>query len=308
MALTPTDLPEPVVPATNKWGILAKSTTTDFPAMSWPNAKDKLDVEVLKAFEDKISVKRTIFLLVLGISIPTTDLPSITSTTLTLLTANDLAISWAIFVTLLAFVPGANSISNLVTTGPGKTETTSAVTPNSASFNSNRLAKELRSSLDKDDPSSKALSNNAVLGILVFSSSSSVFVADLGLGTGWISGFVFSGSGFFWTSELATFISAGFFWDIKSASALFLAFISDLAFCFSWYFLTLFLMVLNKLNKNSLSFLRTIITKDPVLSIKLVQVKLKANENAGMRKSIIKINEPNWPKIPERKIKTVLPI
>ncbi len=52
-------------------------------------------------------------------------------------------------------------------------------------------------------------------------------------------------------------------------------------------------MVLNKLNKNSLSFLRTIITKDPVLSIKLVQVKLKANENAGMRKSIIKINEPN---------------
>ena len=44
------------------------------------------------ALEDNISVRRTIFLLVFGISIPTYDLPSI-SITLTLLTDNDLAIS-----------------------------------------------------------------------------------------------------------------------------------------------------------------------------------------------------------------------
>ena len=41
MALIPTDLPDPVVPATNKWGIFAKSTTMGCPAMSTPKAKVK---------------------------------------------------------------------------------------------------------------------------------------------------------------------------------------------------------------------------------------------------------------------------
>ncbi|MNH46156.1 hypothetical protein D3C85_1867220 [compost metagenome] len=36
MVLTPTDLPEPVVPATSRCGILARFTTTGSPAMSWP--------------------------------------------------------------------------------------------------------------------------------------------------------------------------------------------------------------------------------------------------------------------------------
>ena len=34
IAFTPTDLPEPVVPATNKCGALAKSVTTGLPEMS----------------------------------------------------------------------------------------------------------------------------------------------------------------------------------------------------------------------------------------------------------------------------------
>ena len=38
MQLTPTDLPEPVVPATSKWGILAKLAITGAPAMSLPIA------------------------------------------------------------------------------------------------------------------------------------------------------------------------------------------------------------------------------------------------------------------------------
>jgi hypothetical protein len=37
MALMPTDLPEPVVPATSRWGILARSATTGLPAMSLPS-------------------------------------------------------------------------------------------------------------------------------------------------------------------------------------------------------------------------------------------------------------------------------
>ena len=41
IALTPTDLPEPVVPATSKWGILARSTTTGLPAMSLPKERVK---------------------------------------------------------------------------------------------------------------------------------------------------------------------------------------------------------------------------------------------------------------------------
>ncbi len=34
----PTDLPEPVVPATSRCGILARSATTALPAMSLPSA------------------------------------------------------------------------------------------------------------------------------------------------------------------------------------------------------------------------------------------------------------------------------
>ena len=61
--------------------------------MSCPNARERGDGEFLKALDERISLNRTIFLFVFGISIPTTDLPSITSTTLTLLTARERAIS-----------------------------------------------------------------------------------------------------------------------------------------------------------------------------------------------------------------------
>ena len=52
------------------------------------------------------------------------DLPSITSTTLTLLTARDLARSLAMLETWDALVPGARLSSNLVITGPGKLSST----------------------------------------------------------------------------------------------------------------------------------------------------------------------------------------
>ena len=92
-------------------------------------------------------------------------MPSITSTTLTLLTDKDLAMSWAIPVILLAFVPGAGCISNLVTTGPGITDSTEASIPNSSNFVSNKEAISFNSSSDSEAPSSKALSKSSVLGI-----------------------------------------------------------------------------------------------------------------------------------------------
>ena len=44
MAFTATDLPEPVVPATNKCGIFDKSSTTGNPEISFPNAKVSFEV------------------------------------------------------------------------------------------------------------------------------------------------------------------------------------------------------------------------------------------------------------------------
>ena len=71
IAFNPTDFPEPVVPATSKCGIFAKSATTGLPEISLPNAKLKLDHEFLNASDDNISVSLTIFLLLFGISTPT---------------------------------------------------------------------------------------------------------------------------------------------------------------------------------------------------------------------------------------------
>ena len=56
----------------------------------------------------------------LGISMPTTDLPGITSTIRTLMTASDRARSFTRPLIRLTFRPGAGWISNRVTTGPGQ--------------------------------------------------------------------------------------------------------------------------------------------------------------------------------------------
>ena len=43
MAFKATDLPDPVVPATSRWGIFARSTTTGRPLMSLPRARVRMD-------------------------------------------------------------------------------------------------------------------------------------------------------------------------------------------------------------------------------------------------------------------------
>ena len=45
MAFTQTDLPDPVVPATSRWGIAARSAATAFPDTSRPRAKRRGDFE-----------------------------------------------------------------------------------------------------------------------------------------------------------------------------------------------------------------------------------------------------------------------
>ena len=47
MALMPTDLPEPVVPATSTCGILARSATTGLPMMSLPRPMVSMDLASL---------------------------------------------------------------------------------------------------------------------------------------------------------------------------------------------------------------------------------------------------------------------
>ena len=225
------------MPATSKWGILAKSTTIGLPEISCPSATLKFDGDDLKALELKISVSLTIFRLLLGISIPTKDFPSITSTTLTLLTDNDLAISWAMLVILLAFVPGAGWISNLVTTGPGKTDSTVASIPNSSSFVSKRDAISFNSFSERELPSSSALSSNSVLGIIAFSFLSWVSCARSSFGTSlnWTSSFI-GKSGCF-EVELTSSITFSLIWGSDE--------ILDLIESFTFFSLALDLALLN---------------------------------------------------------------
>ncbi|MNE10121.1 hypothetical protein D3C80_1028220 [compost metagenome] len=111
IAFTPTDLPEPVVPATSKCGIFARSVMTGLPPMSWPRARVTGDLKLSYSGVDNTSEKRTICRSSLGISIPTVVLPGITSTTRTLVTARERARSLARLEIRLTFTPAAGWIS-----------------------------------------------------------------------------------------------------------------------------------------------------------------------------------------------------
>ena len=131
-------------------------------------------------------------------------------------------------------MPGAGWISNLVTTGPGKTETTSASIPNSSNLISRSSDKDSRSSLLRESPSSNALSKSSVLGIFVTGSSSlpisdsdkSTLSSDLSLlrfitlwvlGTAFISGDFFVGAliGFDFEDSICLFFCISFIFPIK---------------------------------------------------------------------------------------------
>ena len=80
MPFTPTDLPEPVIPATKRCGIFAKSPTTGVPAISLPKATVSLDLASVNTDEERISLNITSWRFSLGNSMPMVFLPAIVST------------------------------------------------------------------------------------------------------------------------------------------------------------------------------------------------------------------------------------
>ncbi|MNR41261.1 hypothetical protein D3C85_1596260 [compost metagenome] len=100
-----------MVPATSRWGILARSVITGLPPMSCPRARVTGDLALSYSGVDSTSEKRTIWRSSLGISIPTVVLPGITSTTRTLVTASERARSLARLEIRLTLTPAAGWIS-----------------------------------------------------------------------------------------------------------------------------------------------------------------------------------------------------
>ena len=317
IALSPTDFPDPVVPATNKCGIFAKSTTIGLPEISWPSATLRFEGEDLKALEESISVSLTIFLLLLGISIPTYDLPSMTSTTLTLLTDSDLAISWAIFVILLAFVPGAGWISNRVTTGPGKTDSTVASIPNSSSLASRSSAIWFNSLSDKELPSSRALSSSSVLGIIAFSLVSSLSLSIFSFVTSFNGDSLLMGKSPCLRSCLLSSVCFSFIWgsfeilgfdEGLTLLSFLICIVVTIFFTFAKKRVNEFFRLCINLDKSWRLNLPEIINSSPVLSRVFNQEKLKANEVAGINNITRKINDPMSPIEEDNEVIISLPI
>ena len=128
IVLIATDFPEPVVPAISRWGILARLATTGPPPISLPSASGRLMLVSPKSRAARISRSTTISRLSLGSSMPITDRPGTVDTRADSAII-DRAISSARPITRLALRPGAGSNSYMVTTGPGRTDTISPLTP-----------------------------------------------------------------------------------------------------------------------------------------------------------------------------------
>ena len=117
IVFTQTDLPDPVVPAINKWGIEVKSPIIGTPEILLPKAIGNFNSRLLNRSFEIISLKKTLSLFSLGISIPTVFLPGITATRaevelVFLARSSD---KFTIFETL---TPAAGSNSYKLTTGP----------------------------------------------------------------------------------------------------------------------------------------------------------------------------------------------
>ena len=81
-----TDLPEPVVPATSRWGSFCKSLQIGLPCISFPRAIVSGDLDLSYSLEMIISLNDTVSLISFGISIPMDEVPGMLSTTLKLVT------------------------------------------------------------------------------------------------------------------------------------------------------------------------------------------------------------------------------
>ena len=115
IVLTQTDLPLPVEPAINKWGVLSILVKIASPATSFPNATDNGELSL--SLTNTSFIETSSFTL-FGISIPISDLPGIGASILTSLAARFNAISLLKFTILLTLVPGVGNIWNCVIDGP----------------------------------------------------------------------------------------------------------------------------------------------------------------------------------------------
>ena len=75
MALSPTDFPCPVAPATSRWGILARSNINTSLVMVFPTAQGSSICDSWNFFELSIDSIDTMFGLALGTSIPIVPFP-----------------------------------------------------------------------------------------------------------------------------------------------------------------------------------------------------------------------------------------
>ena len=165
MALMPTDLPDPVVPATNRCGIRARSATTAWPLISLPRAIVSAELASANTLALRISDSRTVWRLALGNSSPMTFLPGMVSTTRSDVSESARARSLPKLTIWLPLTPVAGSISYRVITGPGCAVTTLAATPKSASFFSmRREVYEMDSGLTVSTTAGGG-SSNATLGL-----------------------------------------------------------------------------------------------------------------------------------------------
>src|SRR3989338_2579502 len=107
MELINTDFPEPVAPATKRWGIRARSEIQGSPEMDFPNAKGSRYFRLRNSLFKRISFKEIMWRWSLGSSIPTTFFPGIGATIRTerALRANER--SSAKFTILLTLMPAA---------------------------------------------------------------------------------------------------------------------------------------------------------------------------------------------------------
>src|SRR3989344_8786258 len=127
--LIETDLPVPVAPATNKWGILSKPANTGLPATSRPMDKGKKNLGFLYSSLSSISRKPTIETFLFGTSIPTRDFPGIGASILMGWAARARDKSELRVVILESFTPTAGLIVNWVTVGPTETSPISTSMP-----------------------------------------------------------------------------------------------------------------------------------------------------------------------------------
>ena len=126
MPLTATDLPEPVEPATKRWGIRAKSKVRAEPSTAFPRGISRSLVgSVLDCSHN--SRKETVAISELGTSIPTRDFPGIGASIRTSLAARAKAKSSARLEMRLTRTPTAGFTSYLVTEGPISARSTVAL-------------------------------------------------------------------------------------------------------------------------------------------------------------------------------------